>query len=208
MNPFGRTLYWLLQVSRFGRYSGVATASIEADLHEIAESTSLDGALDRLLSRVPNHALPLQPEDFLREHSESRFGRLLLYLLVHQNIRDAWPEGAYKVGYREVELRLDLRLEWHHIFPRKSLEGKVGEQLIDALANFAVGGPALDVDVTQSGKGAKHFHITEERLKEQYISDDVASVPVEDYATWLTDRAVVLSKAGNDFLWSLGDAQK
>jgi hypothetical protein len=49
---FRISLYWFLQASRLGRYSGSGTTSLEEDLREVNEATSLGDAINRLLSRL------------------------------------------------------------------------------------------------------------------------------------------------------------
>src|SRR3989475_10228677 len=88
---FEPALYWFLQASRFGRYSGSGTTSLEEDLRDIHEASSLFDAVHRLLRRFA-HADPLTADDFLRDYGDSRFGRFLLYLLVYRNKAQDWDE--------------------------------------------------------------------------------------------------------------------
>ena len=48
---FRFALYWFLQASRFGRYSGSGTTSLEEDLRDVHEASSLADAVHRLLRR-------------------------------------------------------------------------------------------------------------------------------------------------------------
>ena len=74
---FSGVLYWFLQASRFGRYSSSSTSSMEEDLKEIADSATMDEALERLLARI-RYLPPLAADDFMRDYGDTRFGRLLL----------------------------------------------------------------------------------------------------------------------------------
>src|SRR5580700_7355712 len=82
-SDFRSCLYWFLQASRFGRYSGSGTTSLEEDLREVNEATSLSDAIHRLLHRV-GHSEPFTADDFLKDYADGRFGRFFLYLLVYR----------------------------------------------------------------------------------------------------------------------------
>jgi len=90
-DDFPVALYWFLQASRFGRYSGSATTSLEEDLRDIQESGSLKEAVQKMLKRF-RHEDPLEAEDFLRDYGDSRFGRYILYLMVYRNKAQDWDE--------------------------------------------------------------------------------------------------------------------
>ncbi len=59
---FGTALYWFLQASRFARYSGSGTTSLDEDLRDIQGSSSLADAIPKLLRRF-RHEDPVEPED-------------------------------------------------------------------------------------------------------------------------------------------------
>ena len=134
--------------SRFGRYSGSSATSLEEDLREVAESDNQRAAVERLVKRfnAPD-STPLLPEDFLRDYGDARFGRFLLYLLVYRNKAIDWdPNTNVRLGFEGLQLLADFRPQWHHIFPRKYLAGKINEtEKIEALANIAVIGPAINM---------------------------------------------------------------
>ncbi len=113
---FSISLYWFLQASRLGRYSGSGTTSLEEDLREVNEATSVGDAINRLLSRLKNIA-PLVADDFLGDYSDSRFGRFLLYLLAYRNKALDWDEHGHRIGFEGMALLADFRPQWHHIFP-------------------------------------------------------------------------------------------
>lgn len=91
---FRFALYWFLQASRFGRYSGSGTTSLEEDLRDVHEAGLLSEAVHRLLRRFA-HDEQLTAEDFLRDYADSRFGRFLLYLLVYRNEAQDWDEHGH-----------------------------------------------------------------------------------------------------------------
>ena len=81
---FEGALYWFLQASRFARYSSSSTTSLDEDLQDIQGCHSFPRQLEKLLRRF-RHEDPVEADDFLRDYSDSRFGRFLLYLSYYRN---------------------------------------------------------------------------------------------------------------------------
>jgi len=202
--PFEPMFYWFLQASRFGRYSGSGTTSLEEDLRDIADSSSLADTLAKLLRRF-DHVRPLEAEDFLRDYGDSRFGRFLLYLLAYGNHAHDWDSSGHRLGFEGLEVLEDFRPQWHHIFPRKFLEGKVAEDAIDALANIAVIGPTINIRISAKDPldYIKRYEISGSKLREQFVAEDITGMTVANYTTWLNDRASRLAAAGNTYLSKL-----
>lgn len=203
--PFEPVLYWFLQASRFSRYSGSGTTSLEEDLRDVGEATNQREALGRLLERF-EHTRPLEADDFLRDYVDTRFGRFLLYLLVYRNRAQDWDEAGHRIGFQGAKVLEDFRPQWHHVFPRKFLEGKMADDQIDALANIAVIGPTINIRISAKDPMdyIDRYGITATKLGQQYIEPDIASMTVSNYPTWLQTRATSLARVGNDLLGSLG----
>lgn len=201
---FSQIFYWFLQASRFGRYSSSSTSSMEEDLREIANAQTLNDALERLLARIP-HVPPLTPDDFMRDYGETRFGRLLLYLLVLRNKAVDWDRRGVRIGFERSELLAGFQPQYHHIFPRKFLEGQVDAELMDALANIAIIGPTINIRISKQNPMdyIPKYNITADKLRQQYISGEITSTTVDQFGKWVQNRADVLAKVGNEFLESL-----
>ncbi|MBM4429884.1 MAG: DUF262 domain-containing protein [Chloroflexi bacterium] len=199
---FELPLYWFLQASRFSRYSGSGTTSLEEDLRDIQEADSLDGAVRRLLRRFA-HTTPIEAEDFMRDYGDSRFGRFLLYLLAYRNKAQDWDDSGQRLGFEGMELLVDFRPQWHHVFPKAYLQShKVSDDLIDALANIAVIGPTINIRISakEPMNYIQRYGITAEKLAQQYIEDGVVKLSVSNFEDWLNRRAQTLADAGNAFL--------
>jgi len=201
---FSIGLYWFLQASRFGRYSGSGTTSLDEDLRDIDASDSIKDAVGRLLLRFP-HKEPLTRDDLLRDYGDARFGRFLLYLLVYRNQAKDWDSQGHRIGFEGVTLLADFRPQWHHVFPRKYLEGKVEETQIDALANIAVIGPAINIRIsaTDPMSYVRKYAISSDKLEQQFIGPEFTVTPPERYLEWLERRADRLAEAGNRLLAEL-----
>lgn len=204
---FEPCLYWFLQASRFGRYSGSGTTSLDEDLREIKDATTQLQAVGSLLSRFSYDA-PLDPEFFLADYVDSRFGRFLMYLLIYRNQALDWDERSHRIGFEGVDLLTDFRPQWHHIFPVKFLEATMPEDKINALANIAVIGPEINIRISAQNPMSyiERYKITPAKLEQQFIDVDIAKLPIEGYENWLAGRAARLSSAGNQFLQSLKPA--
>jgi hypothetical protein len=202
---FDPAVYWFLQASRFQRYSGSSATSLEEDLRDVQEADSLVGAVKRLIRRFPV-TTPLEADDFLRDYGDARFGRFLLYLLVYRNRAVDWDEKGHRIGFEGLDLLADFRPQWHHIFPKKFLEGKYNGDRIDALANIAVIGPTINIRISAKDPldYIQRYRITSEKLAQQFIKEDITQLTVENYDNWLHTRAQRLAQAGNDFLATLG----
>lgn len=205
---FNAALYWFLQASRFSRYSGSGTTSLEEDLRDIQESDSMQSAVVKLLRRFP-HDKPMDTDDFLRDYGDSRFGRFILYLLIYRNKALDWDESGHRLGFEGLEALGDFRPQWHHIFPQKYLEGKASEDKINALANIAVIGPSINIRISARDPLSyiEKYSITKHKLAQQFIDEDIKRVNVGEYEDWLIKRAERLASAANLFLSELRSSE-
>lgn len=71
---FKYAIYWFIQASRFGRYSGSGTTSLDEDIRDLRGSETLKMAVRHLLQRF-DHVRAINEEDLLRDYSDSAFGR-------------------------------------------------------------------------------------------------------------------------------------
>lgn len=201
---FDVILYWFLQASRFGRYSSGSATSLDEDLREIQAATSLTDAVQRLLRRF-RHEDPMEPDDFMRDYADTRFGRFMLYLLVYRNKSQDWDEHSHRIGFDGSEALADFRPQWHHIFPSKYLEGHIDDGLVDALANIAVIGPSINIRISAKAPldYVSRYQITPQKLDQQFIAPEFTNVPFARYEAWARSRAERLATEANKFLTDL-----
>jgi hypothetical protein len=206
---FPQILYWFLQALRFSRYSSSSTSSMEEDLKEIAESATLVEALERLIARI--RYLPvLTSEDFMRDYGDTRFGRLLLYLLVLRKKAVDWDQAGARIGFDGAELLAGFQPQFHHIFPKKFLEGNAPAELIDALANIAIIGPTINIRISKQNpmEYIPKYKITAQKLLQQYVSGNIVDTGINEYPDWVRKRADELAGKGNEFLDELRGSLK
>jgi len=201
---FSPVFYWFLQASRFSRYSTSSTSSMEEDLKEISESSTQTEALERLLARI-RYIPPLTAEDFMRDYSDTRLGRLLLYLLVVRNEAVDWDQRSVRIGFDGAELLAGFQPQFHHVFPKKFLEGQTDASLIDALANIAIIGPAINIRISKQNpmNYIPKYKISAEKLRQQFISGQITNTVVKQFPDWVRARADELASVGNAFLEEL-----
>src|SRR5581483_8099856 len=148
---------------------------------------------------------PLLADDFLQDYGDSRFGRFMLYLLVYRNKALDWDEHSHRIGFEGAEALADFRPQWHHIFPKKYLEGHNNNDLTDALANIAVIGPTINIRISAKAPMAyvKKYKISAGKLEQQFIDPNFRDAPVAEFENWVLQRAERLATEANAFLAEL-----
>jgi Protein of unknown function DUF262 len=203
---FNLPFYWFLQASRFARYSTSGATALDEDLRAIGESTTLRDAIVRLLDRF-EHTRSIEPDDFMLDYSDSRFGRFLLYLLVWQAEAKDWDAHGYRLGFDGPQVLGDFQPQWHHIFPKKFLAERYDDSEINALANIAVIGPTINIRISAKNPMdyLTKYKITADKLADQFIPTDLGATPIEKYPEFLKGRAQRLSEMSNKYLAALRD---
>lgn len=203
-SSFETAFYWFLQASRFGRYSGSGTTSLDEDLRDVNEAATFRDAVTALLKRLPApHTTSVDAEEFHKDYGDSRFGRFLLYLIIYQNGARDWDDPGHRLGFDGAAALADFRPQWHHIFPRKFLESReVDEARINELANIAVIGSEINIRIRARDPMdyLTRYRITEEKLHQQFVSTDRETFRVDRYEQFLTDRAKMLAQEAERYL--------
>jgi hypothetical protein len=201
---FSKSLYWFLQASRFSRYSGSGTTSLDEDLKDIYESTSFSDAIEKLLKRF-KHEECIESDEFLRDYDDTKFGRFILYLLVYKNKAQDWDQSNHRLGFDGAAILNDFQPQWHHIFPKEYLKENVSPDLIDSLANIAVIGPSINIRISNKAplSYVAKYNITKEKLEQQFIDTDFIDVKFSEYEIWLNKRAKMLAEKANEYLKEL-----
>ncbi len=158
----------------------------------------------RLLDRF-EHTRTTEPEDFMLDYSDSRFGRFLLYLLVWHNEAKDWDAHGYRLGFDGPQVLEDFQPQWHHIFPKKFLDERYDDSEINALANIAVIGPTINIPISAKNpmEYLHKYKITADKLTQQFIISDLGTTSIEQYPGFLKHRAEVLAAEANKYLGAL-----
>jgi hypothetical protein len=196
-----RVAHWMLQALRYGRYSTSSTTSLDEDLREIEEASAGESALSAMLNRIRGVA-PMAKEDFLRDYGDSRFGRLLLYLLLFKRGAQDWNESGDRIAFHGSDLVRGFEPQFHHVFPRKFLQDKASPESVEALANIAIIGAETNIRIS-SKDPMDYFRIDEAKRAQQFVDGDVAQMTSANFPSWLEGRADRLATAANEFLDAL-----
>ena len=78
-------------------------------------------------------------DDFMRDYTDGRFWRFLLYLLVRRHEAQDWDSAGNRLGFQGVELLEDYAPQWHHIFPKKYMQAyEIAPEQLNTMANYAI----------------------------------------------------------------------
>jgi hypothetical protein len=203
-SSFDFAFYWFLQASRFGRYSSSSTTSLDEDIKDIAGSSDLIAAVRNLLKRF-DHEKNMGSEEFLRDYSDTRFGRFLLYLMIFKNEARDWDSKGFRLGFDGTQILADFKPQWHHIYPQRFLEDKVDDDKIQALANIAVIGPSINIRISAKDpmNYFDRYQISQDKLKQQFVLFDKDQFKIENYELFINERARELSVQANNYLSTL-----
>jgi len=217
---FQKALHWFLLANRDGRYGGSPITSLNEDVRAISEAATFQEALDSLHKRL--QVSPRVDEgEFLDRYDRSgnRFLRLMLYLAIFRRGAKDWVDGT-RIGYDNTGALAvsGFQPQWHHIYPRHVLR-KAGhsDDDINTLANITVLNERTNVNRLAGKEPARYiqqFGISQEMLLGHLVPHQFAQAnndkaqladqwDVRRYSEFTIERAVLLSKAANEFLSSL-----
>jgi hypothetical protein len=195
---------WLIQSLRYGRYSGASHTAIEEDLKDIDRSSTADEAIGSMRGRI--RAIDdFKSEFFIRDYSDGKFGRLILYLLAFRNRAEDWDLTPRRIAFDGDKLVPGYEPQFHHVFPRKFLKGAVDDVLVEALANIAIIGGATNLKIS-SRNPLDYFDkygIGPEKREQQFVHGLVTSMTPDNFPGWLQERAEKLATASNLLLAEL-----
>lgn len=202
--PYGQAFEWLLQALRYGRFSSASHTAVEEDLREIDKANSPSDALTAMRARI-RAIEQFDPSFFIRDYSEGKFGRLLLYLLVFANEATDWCENGRRIAFDGDCLAAGFEPQFHHIFPRKFLRGHVAEESVEALANIAIISGATNIKISAQDPLSyfAKYGIDENMRGQQYADGEVQSMSQRNFLPWLKRRSSRLADAANQFIVDL-----
>ncbi len=219
---FKRALHWFLLANRDGRYSGSAITTLNEDVRAITEAQTFEDALKRLHERLRVSPQIADDEFLLRyDRAGNRFLRLMLWLVLFRRDARDWVDGT-RLGYDKTSSNVTagFQPQWHHIYPRHLLRkaGKSDDE-IHALANITVLNERTNVNKLAGKEPWRYiqdYKISRQALEAHLIPASFAEVretgssdepkekwEVENYETFIRERAQLLANEANDFLSEL-----
>lgn len=200
----GQIFYWVMQALRYGRYSSSSTTSLDEDLKEIENAPGLESALAAMLGHI-RAIEPITSDDFLRDYADSRFGRLLLYVLAFKRGAVDWDRIADRIAFQGTDLVKGYEPQFHHVFPRQFLEGCAKREDIEALANIAIIGAGTNIRISNKDPldYFVRYDIDERKREQQFVGKDLSELRRENFNIWLRGRAEQLAVASNQLFEQL-----
>lgn len=195
---------WLIQSLRYGRYSGASHTAIEEDLKDIDRSSTPEEAIGGMRGRI--RAIEDFTSDFfMRDYSDGKFGRLMLYLLAFRNKAEDWDATPRRIAFDGEKLMPGYEPQFHHVFPRKFLKDGVDDSLIEALGNIAIIGGSTNVKISAKNPldYFDKYGIGPDKCKQQFIDRPITSMTPDNYPKWLRGRAEKLATASNELIAEL-----
>lgn len=202
---WNKLIYWYVQASMWGRYSGSTESTLEKDLAIVRNSTDPDIVIASLIDalRDSRGSLDVEPHNFDKTAAGATFYPVL-QLLTHLEASKDLMSG---LPLRRGELGNQAQLEKHHIFPKARLKNHGYKQKDwNSLANYCFLTAASNQKIGKQYP-VDYFEEVEETnpgaLESHWIPTDKELWKIENYFQFLEERRKLLSHATNDLLDSL-----
>lgn len=205
---WNRLLFWYLQASIRGRYSGSTESILDKDL---ASVENMDGGIDRLIDELVLQYgnLRIVPEHFSGWSLGARFYPVLYMMTRVLGARD-WGTGT---SLKSSLLGKNSTLEVHHIFPKAALyksDHNYTRAEVNAVANFCFLTKGTNLQISDT-KPEDYFHKVEAQhpgaLASQWIPMDEQLWTIENYRDFLEARKLLVADSANKLLQELYGAE-
>jgi hypothetical protein len=191
---------WFLLANSFSRFAGASETKLNQDLSVLGRAgVNVSGLYDSLVSGLRGD-LTVVDSDLERAGADSPFFPLSFLAALRNDATD-WFNGIRLRGRAFSE---DQRVEKHHIFPRRLLNGRgVDRYERDEMANLAFLARKANRSILASSPDQYLVGIAEEapeRLRAQFIPLDRDLWRAERFGDFLRERRRLLAAAMNSVL--------
>lgn len=193
-------LFWFLEATIHGRFTGSPETKIDQDLRAIAGPRPLDDMIANLKREIAR--LDITPEMIEGKYQRHPFVPLVFVIFRRNKAKD-WFTGTV---LSSTNVGPEHQLELHHIFPRTVLKqaGEYDSHEIDDLANIAFLSQKANRTILKSPPNEYLPEVEKERLQAQLIPSDKDLWSVNRFRDFLVKRRGLLTKAINEYLRELG----
>lgn len=197
-----KLLFWYLQSSMWGRFSGSTETILDRDLQVLqGEGNGPDLLISEL--RTWRGGLEATPENFAGWSLGARFYPVL-YLLTRMGEARDWGSG---LPLRSGLLGQMSQLEVHHIFPKNVLyPAGYKRPEVNAVANYCLLTKDTNLQISDRPPDEYLTEIQQKHpgaLESQWIPADSELWKIENYLDFLRERRQLLANAANQFLQEL-----
>jgi len=184
--------YLICYINR--RYSGVKFVNLDKDIKLITESKDPIGDWVKSLEKSSGNITYFKPEDIIED--QNRTLKLALFVLL---IGRGVNKDLLGRNFLEIAASQEDRPEFHHIFPKKCLEGTRFHEQRDHIANLTVITSKSNKQILN--KKPDYLMNVENNLKEQhFIPKDKELYKIERYDDFISRRQELIAEALNTFL--------
>lgn len=195
-----RLLFWFLEATIHGRFTGSPETKIDQDLRAIVGPTPLDDMIANLRRGIAG--LDITPEMIEGKYQRHSFVPLVFVIFRRNEARD-WFTGTV---LSSTNVGPEHQLELHHIFPRAVLKqaDKYESHEIDDLANIAFLSQKANRTILKSPPNEYLPEREKERLQAQLVPLDKDLWSIDRFRDFLVERRGLLTEAINEYLSTLG----
>jgi hypothetical protein len=193
-------LFWFLEATIHGRFTGSPETKIDQDLRAIAGRRPLDDMIGNLRREIAR--LDITPEMIEGKYQRHPFVPLVFVIFRRNNAKD-WFTGTV---LSSTNVGPEHQLELHHIFPRVVLKraGEYDSHEIDDLANIAFLSQKANRTILKSPPNEYLPGVEQERLQAQLVPLDKDLWSIDRFRDFLVKRRNLLTEAINGYLRELG----
>ena len=201
----GPGLAWLLRATCTNRYSRTTDTRLAEDISPLRETgTDFKTAVKKAMDKLDELDFTAGDNEFFKKSYRDGGARLMLYLLSYDRQAKDWGESQERIGFSGTDLLQKFNPDWHHIFPRAYLKGKLPtESDRDCVANVVSIRKETNLKIGKKPPAEYMKEISEARLAEQHVPTDRSLFALERYNEFLDRRAEMLAKAANEFMKKL-----
>lgn len=192
-------LFWFLEATIHGRFTGSPETKLDQDLRAIAGTSPLNDLIGNLRREVAGF-------DITSEMLEGKYQRNpflpLMFIVFRKNQAQDWFTGTV---LSSTNVGPDHQLELHHIFPKAVLKqaDNYESHEIDDLANIAFLSQKANRTILKSLPNKYLPDIEQSRLEAQLVPEQ-EFWKLENFRSFLTERRNRIAQAINEYLRELG----
>jgi len=182
-----------------GRYSrGSSETFLDQDMATVHQGSGGAELLDRLRQQVGR--LEITPEDLVGRNQQSALFKTMFLAFRDAGAKD-WSSNlkialAHKGAHH--------RLQFHHLFPKAVLKGRVPPREVDDIANLAFVGGKTNRQISNKPPSQYLAALLEKsgsgNFQAQCIPTEAELLEIERYSDFLAERRVLISQRLNEFL--------
>ena len=199
-------LSWLIRATCTNRYSRTTDTRLAEDLRKIRSQENFGAAVRQASANLDELDFAVDDYGYFRGSYQDGAVRLMLYLLAYDNQAHDWSSSKERIGFSGAELLQKFNPDWHHIFPRAYLKGKVDHSDINIAANLVAIRKETNLKIGPKSPMEYMEEVGDKRLSEQYVPTDRSLFTAERYGDFIEMRVKSLAAAANKLMDKLQKA--